>query len=920
MSKLPNYLDYWGKADKEDPAIYHLLPYHCMDVAAVGKRLLEKHHMLRRRISLCLNMPEETTVNLLTFFLSIHDIGKFATVFQNFKPDLMERLGQPRCTKQYRVRHDSLGYIAWKCLWPQIVHQGFLGIKPDHPLLNDVEECFDQWVACFAGHHGYPPTIKDGTRRLSANSFFTQEDLDAALQFVKDQWVLHCNFQPDAIADSADEDRAARTSWWLAGFAVLCDWIGSDQSVFAYQGEPEPLDTYWQRYALKCSETAVEKSGLLPAKISQPICLGVFSDRPMEPTPLQAFCESAKINPVPHLWILEDITGSGKTEAALLLASRTMHSQQADGLYIGLPTMATADSMYARMGDYYRHLYQTDQFPSLVLAHGSRHLSERFRNSIVAIQPGQNNLAKKEPTADVQCVQWLADNRKKALLAHVGVGTVDQVLLSILPSRHQSLRLAGLATKLLVVDEVHAYDAYMHTLLKTLLAFHAAIGGSAVLLSATLPYRMRKELIEAFQKGFGGRATAIAPDTAYPLVTKVAGTTVEQTPVQASPRSRRDVPIHFVHDESAVVDALAVAYRRGQCACWVRNTVEDARRAVNLICQDGRVDAGSVMLFHARFTLADRLRIEKGVTVCFGKPSTADDRKAKILIATQVVEQSLDLDFDFLVSDLAPIDLIIQRAGRLRRHIRDAYGNLLVHPGATDLRPKPLMHILAPPIDDPPTSDWYRELFPKAAAVYPHVGRLWLTAATLAEAGRIRMPDDLRHLIESVYAVPIESMPEAFHADSRKAEGDAMGEGSLGAYNSLKHAFGYRVDNGQWAEEAHIPTRLGEVQHTIYLARPDEKSLKPLHSGHFPWDLSSIRIAKRKLTQLSQEWLHQHEQKIEKIRQENKRFAAFDMILPMVPSGNNRWQAEGVDSKGRIVDIQYDPAVGLLVGDEIRGE
>lgn len=206
-----------------------------------------------------------------------------------------------------------------------------------------------------------------------------------------------------------------------------------------------------------------------------------------------------------------------KTEAALILAHRLMAAGQASGLYFALPTMATANQMYRRVGQVYRRLYAEHARPAIVLAHAARQLVEAFR---LSQRPADAPYSPGEDTASLLCHSWLADSQKKSLLADVGVGSIDQALLAVLPARHQSLRQQGLADKILICDEIHAFDTYVLDHLKTLLEQHARLGGSAILLSATLPARLRAELTQAFARG-RGMTPALAADARYPLITHV---------------------------------------------------------------------------------------------------------------------------------------------------------------------------------------------------------------------------------------------------------------------------------------------------------------------------------------------------------------------------------------------------------------
>jgi CRISPR-associated endonuclease/helicase Cas3 len=214
----------------------------------------------------------------------------------------------------------------------------------------------------------------------------------------------------------------------------------------------------------------------------------------------------------PQLIVIEEVTGGGKTEAALTLAARLLANGAADGLYLALPTMATADAMHRRVERVYQRFFADGAQPSLVLAHSMA----AFTLALECVNQTDTGYGNKEhDSASGHCTAWLADSRKKALLAHVGVGTIDQALLGILPAKHQSLRLWGLLGKILIADEVHACDAYVADLLKTLLKFHTAFGGSAILLSATLPQSQRAGFIAAFAEGTGF-VTSEVTETAYP--------------------------------------------------------------------------------------------------------------------------------------------------------------------------------------------------------------------------------------------------------------------------------------------------------------------------------------------------------------------------------------------------------------------
>lgn len=222
----------------------------------------------------------------------------------------------------------------------------------------------------------------------------------------------------------------------------------------------------------------------------------------LHPTPLQQKALELDVNQHrAQLFLLEDVTGAGKTEAALILAHRLMASGKAQGIYFGLPTMATANAMYERMANTWLTLYQPDSRPSLVLAHSARRLMDRFNHSIWSDDlTGSEEPDENQPFAQ-GCAAWFADSNKKALLADVGVGTLDQAMMSVMPFKHNNLRLLGLRNKVLIADEIHAYDAYMSKILECVIEKQAQDGNSTILLSATLSQQQRDRLISAYARG-----------------------------------------------------------------------------------------------------------------------------------------------------------------------------------------------------------------------------------------------------------------------------------------------------------------------------------------------------------------------------------------------------------------------------------
>lgn len=868
-----SYWSYWGKARPKDGGPeFHLLPHHCLDVAAVG------HVYLRRAPALLAWLTEqfgladqEPLCEWVTFWLALHDLGKFSISFQGQRSDLVARLqgDEPTSLGLAGVRHDSLGMQFWT---------DHVQLRAENEAwFGDDVDVFDGigcWARAVTGHHGQPPLSQ--VSHLA--SHYRPCDAAAAQAFVdamRELLLPPAAAAIPALVGARKFERISRElSWWIAGLAVLADWVGSNADIFKYRDTPSSsLPQYWQE-ALKLADIALSKSGVVPAARQAYRSFGELFPGIRQPSPLQDWAATVEIAPGPQIHLLEDVTGSGKTEAAVVLTHRLMAGGCADGFFIGLPTMATANAMYGRIANVHDLLFADRA--SLVLAHGRKTLVEGFAASV--IQPGRDegDASQLDESATRRCARWLADHNKRALLAPAGVGTVDQALLGALQSKHQSLRLLGLMRKVLVIDEVHACDAYMQRTLEVLLEFHARAGGSAILLSATLTQRMKAALLKAFAKGCGHRVPALR-SKAYPLATSWCAAqpdVVNEETIATRPDVRRTVNVRYETDVGSVVAGIAAALAAGQCVAWIRNTVGDALDARAALA--AHVPVENIILFHARFALGDRLDIEDAVLRTFGPESGAAERAGRLLIATQVAEQSLDIDFDLVVSDLAPIDRLVQRAGRLRRHVRDATGQRRFEPGTTDQRGEPCLWVLGPPWTDAPAPSWFRQPFPRAAGIYPHHGQLWLTARML-RAGRFTMPDDARPLIETVFGDEGD-VPEGLQGNANQAEGKAYGDASLADLKSVKLAGGYVRKGMEWDPDTVAPSRLGEDTIDVLLGRWERDELKPWRADKPPehaWAYSTVRVAKRSIAAAVRE-------------QSPARMAALQAQLERLPGGG-KW-------------------------------
>ena len=914
---VPSYFKYWGKARPAGDATTacHLLPYHCLDVAAVGAVYLRRHHSLRRLLMQALQVSsEEALIGWLAFWLALHDLGKFSEAFQSQIPDLFLKLREraPDPGKPYgRMRHDSLGMLMWNSqLLDLAKSDGWFGADSE-----DREEGLAWWARAVTGHHGEPPRSVS----IGWKSFFDpQEDRAAIVEFVGELRSLLLAGDSASVASLLEADLFELISqclcWWVAGVTVLADWLGSNTDYFPYCDDPIPLSDYWL-LAQERAEQALSESGVLPPSGATELGFSELFPAIAQASPLQKWAAEVELAPGPQIHLLEDVTGAGKTEAAMMLAHRLMATGAADGFFIGLPTMATANAMYQRIAAVYARLFAGDA--SLVLAHCNRNLVENFATSVVRAGPEESDSAQQDESASARCSAWLADHNKRALLAPAGVGTVDQALLAVLHSKHQSLRLLGLFRKVLVVDEVHACDPYMLTVLESLLEFHALGGGSAILLSATLPAGMKRQLLGAFARGRRQKAPPLMAND-FPLVTAWQSEAPDQCVQQAIATRddvRRELAIHYVSDEAEVLAGIGAALAAGKCVCWMRNTVADAISAYEHFRD--LLPAEKMILFHARFSLDDRLRIEEAVLHHFGKDSTPELRAGRLVIATQVAEQSLDADWDFIVTDLAPIDRIIQRTGRLQRHPRDGTGRRLPDPRERDQRGPACLWVFGPAWDEQPGPRWFKEAFPKAAGVYPHHGRLWLTAKHL-RAGKVSMPEDSRSLVEGVFGDEA-ALPEGLQGNANKAVGADYSAISIAQQNVVKLATGYvRGQVMDWWSEAKTPSRLGDASMSVLLACWDGDRLRPWVDRseiRAAWAYSSLRVAERLIARRASAADSTREAAIAQVEQSLPGKGAWSVLLILEQTKNgwqgSAWTAEADKKPAQLLHWVYDPLTGL---------
>jgi CRISPR-associated endonuclease/helicase Cas3 len=622
-----------------------------------------------------------------------------------------------------------------------------LGIDPDSARL---------FARIVAGHHGIFPTAADLSGAAMHPDAIGGEPWNAARIAIVEELarVLHVPH------DSPPPLPTGAAAIALAGLTTVADWIGSIEAYFPYAVSPgvDPHEIDLERYAQESRERAERALRDLrwlvnPAPPAHRSFNTTFSD--FAPNDLQrAAVRLAESLIFPALVIIESPMGEGKTEAAMYLAEAAAARLQRRGYYFALPTQATSNQMFSRVREFLERTAEGTEV-NLQLLHGHASLSAEFQLLRErASDPRPTGVDEDAPddgaSSTVFAAEWFT-YRKRGLLAPYGVGTIDQALLAVLRTRHFFVRMFGLCNKTVIVDEVHAYDAYMSGLLDRLLEWLGALGSPVVLLSATLPSARRDALLRAYLRGLGA-PPELPSAQPYPRITWASAEGCGSRAVAASERSRRRLALRKIESDQAFGEHLSHLLAEGGCAAVICNTVSRAQELFTAlepffpgVCEDGAPELG---LFHARYPFNERDRREKLALARFGKPGAQIDLgdgtrrevrrpKRAVLVATQVIEQSLDLDFDVMVTDFAPVDLILQRAGRIHRHQRGP-------------RPAPVANpallIFAPQVSESGVPGFGSG----TEAIYqPHL----LLRSWLALSGRdcVSIPEDIERLIEFVY-------------------------------------------------------------------------------------------------------------------------------------------------------------------------
>lgn len=690
----PQARSLWAKTGSgESSHLWSPLYVHLLDSSFVAGLLWDEWlgEAVRRDITRELGGNMAAARALACWLAGVHDIGKATPSFQSKVRDRAERvmgtgLAVPSMRGVKPYSHAWMGELIMRRWLSE--ERGWADYDRGGKGLTAAIE----YASVVGGHHGAPPSsldlkeIDDHQRHAPNEAMGNdvwREVQREMLEFVSSFSGFGC------FEETLMRARLSTTSLVLLnGIVIMADWIASNADFFPLVGSLGSVDDAerraregWRRLALPGPWHPVPADGQTPDALFRARFPDLPASARLREVQRAALGAAVSIDE-PGLIIIEAPMGSGKTEASLLCAEVLASRFSEGGVCYLLPTMATSNAMFSRIErwlegvpDARGHARQ-----SMQLMHSKAELNADFTR---LRHWGGTWMGDAGGTAeDVMAHEWFG-GRKRGLLASFVVGTVDQLLMAALKARHVQLRQLGLAGKVVVIDEVHAYDAYMSVYLDRVLDYLGAYGAPVVLLSATLPPSRREQLVRAYrgEEGLSGgrtsrRSVPVPPAprdaggvSAYPLVTASShdrGKVPTYFPCDRGDR-RVDVEVDFLEDgDDALVGLLEGLLAEGGCACVLRDTVGRAQHTFDVL----RTTFGDdLILVHSRFVAADRAANDERLLRLLG-PASSERPQRLVVVGTQVLEQSLDIDFDVMVTDVAPIDLLLQRMGRLHRHSR----------------------------------------------------------------------------------------------------------------------------------------------------------------------------------------------------------------------------------------------------------
>lgn len=810
---------FWGKFNPESTPSIHPLQAHCTDVACVFEALLAGGRMLaalQSTTSTRLTAKHQSRLAVLAF---LHDLGKCNWGFQSKIEGAGSRtFGHVREAVALTDLLEIRG--LWTPTWLALLQEMVLWFKDDAQLLPMLYASFS--------HHGKPVTPADDDTVLRTDRMMPKvwtpkgpidpmAGVDLLCRAVRK--VFPRAFEPGG----APIDASPALQHRFAGLVQISDWLGSDVSVFPYQA-----NSYEDRaaFARKTAPVVLRAIGLAePGTREVRDFSSIF---PFTPSALQEqFNTELPLGDATQLVLAESDPGSGKTEAAFAWFKRSFEQGLVDGMYFALPTRVAAREIYKRVVAAVQAMQPDARRPlGPVLLAAPGYVQVR---PVPGALPDVGLALWDEQATTFELLNWSAKHPKRFLSAPVVVGTVDQALMSVLETKHALLRSVCLDRHLLVVDEVHASDPYMREILTHLIRGHTSRGGRVLLLSATLGEVARSRFFKTPLLSLDEAKTR-----PYPAITTLAGE-ISVAHTQAAKTVR--VSMLGSLEDAPLLERLAAALQAGARVLVICNTVKRANHLFRAALAHPRIGAerlfqvqGMACPHHGRFAREDREVMDQAITATLGKGTAS---RPLLLIGTQTLEQSLDIDADWLVSDFCPMDVFLQRVGRLHRHARPTRPQGFEAP-----------QVLVRVPDGETFLPWIdaagRRIFGQAGAgtVYPDMRILQRTVDVLKRHPVLQLPQDNRTLLEETthpQALALLDDPRWIR-HGQTVEGQALSQEIQGSLHVIgEKAFGdWHYDE----RESRVSSRLGSPSVETRFTKPVQSPFgATLTSLVIPWHM-----------------------------------------------------------------------------------
>ena len=828
---------FWAKAQpyrQRGPERIHLLECHLADVGACFEALLNQP-TIRQRLARSGGRDDlhDATAARLALFAAMHDVGKVNIGFQTqvwLNDDFPDGLRGPGPAGHYRELTPVLtGHDRATTEW-FLESLGWWWDATDSWDDRQGETVCALFIATLS-HHGQPLQLEGG---LSSNSRLWSNYRNLRpREHVRRIGELARQWFPRAFTDRAPPlPSSPEFQHHFLGLCTLADWIGSNEKWFPFCDEPR---NDYMVEARKRANKAVAKIGLNLEKQRDVLANGLPDFPALFGFTPNAIQQAATETPLHEpLVIIESETGSGKTEAALSRFARMYDARLVDGLYFALPTRAAATQIHTRVTSFVNRMFPADQRPEPVLAVpgyvkagdiSGRHLQDYE----VGWDDGPDHVTRSR--------RWAAESSKRYLAAQIAVGTVDQAMMAALKVKHAHMRAACLSRNLLVVDEVHASDAHMRRIIKALLDAHLGAGGYALLMSATLGSVARRQWLAAARLNPNDAPQLDeAIQSPYPAVS-VRATNGESVSAAGENRQRKNVNISarpLIHDSDRIAHLALQAARAGARTLVIRNTVSNAISTQKSLEQAAGDDNrllfslnGMAAPHHSRFAADDRRALDAEVEKRLGKDAPPG---ALIVVGTQTLEQSLDIDADLLITDLCPVDVLLQRIGRLHRHQRDGRPAGYENPACIVLTPN--SQDLSPLLQRSGATG----LGPKGH-VYKDLRVLQATRRLIAKFPQWDIPGMNRKLVEEAthpdrLEAIVQEMGEDWQGHANDVTGEELADGLTAASAVIRRDKSFFTDNDDVlfpSDEERIRTRLGEegIEIKFDSPRPSPFGLSP---------------------------------------------------------------------------------------------